>query len=195
MTKPPTEAMDRFRDCINAAVKAKEIEPTAMALATLGEGGRVSARTVLLKAWDENGFVFYTNTLSDKGNELAAHPQASLLFHWKTTVQQVRIEGRVEPVSDSEADAYFSSRDRASQLGAWASLQSQPLKSRAELMKRVLKFEAKYLTRKVPRPPHWSGYRVVPDMFEFWYGKLHRLHDRFRFTLDGQEWIRQRLYP
>jgi pyridoxamine 5'-phosphate oxidase len=195
MIKPPAEALDRFRDCIDAAVKAEEIEPTAMALATLGEDGRVAARTVLLKAWDESGFVFYTNTLSAKGNELAAHPRASLLFHWKTTVQQVRIEGLVEPVSDSEADAYFATRDRASQLGAWASLQSQPLQSRAELMKRVVKFEARYLTRKVPRPPHWSGYRVVPDMIEFWYGKRHRLHDRFRFTLEQQEWTRQRLYP
>ena len=195
MIKLPTEILKRFRKCMDKAVAAGEIEPTAMALATLAGDGRVAARTVLLKDWNEDGFVFYTNTLSEKGSELAVNPRATLLFHWKTTVQQVRIEGLVEPVSDAEADAYFATRDRASQLGAWASLQSQPLKNRAELLKRVVKFEARYLMGKVPRPQHWSGYRLVPDMIEFWYGKRHRLHDRFRFTPDGDGWSKQRLYP
>jgi len=191
----PDEALQRFDECMKAAIDAGEIEPTAMSLATLNGEGGVSARMVLLKGWDERGFVFYTNTLSQKGQQLAAHPRTALTFHWKRIERQVRVEGKVEPVPTEEADAYFATRDRGSQLGAWASRQSQPLKSRAHLLKRVLEVEARHLGRPVPRPPHWSGYRVLPDMIEFWYGKSSRLHDRFRFTAEAAGWRRQRLYP
>jgi len=189
------EAMERFRDCMDAAAKAGEIEPTAMTLATAGDFGGVSARMVLLKAFDADGFVFYTNMQSIKGRQLASCPQAALICYWKTVNRQVRIEGRVEQVSDREADEYFATRDRGAQLGAWASRQSEPLKSRAHLMKRVLQIEARHVGRPVPRPPHWSGYRVIPEMIEFWYGRKSRLHDRFRFTLEAGEWRRERLYP
>lgn len=191
----PTEALQRFRDCMEAALHAGEIEPEAMTLATVDGRGGVSARMVLLKGYDENGFVFYTNTRSGKGRQLAACPRAALIMYWKTTNRQVRVEGRVEPVSEEEADEYFATRHRGSQLGAWASRQSEPLTTRAQLLKRVVEAEARYIGRPVPRPPHWSGYRVVPDMIEFWYARPSRLHDRFRFSLEDGEWRRQRLYP
>lgn len=191
----PAEVLKRFRECMDAAAKAGELEPTAMSLATLGEDGGVSDRTVLLKSHDERGFVFYTNTLSCKGRQLARHPDAALVMHWKTIARQFRVEGMVEPVSAAEADAYFKTRDRGSQLGAWASRQSEPLESRAQLLKRVLAYELKYVGKSVPRPPHWSGYRVRPDMVEFWYGRASRLHDRFRFVLEDGEWSKTRLYP
>ncbi len=191
----PEEALQRFEESMAGAVDAGEAEPTAMCLATRGDDGGVSARMVLLKEHDARGFVFYTNTLSNKGRQLAAEPVAALVFHWKATEQQVRVEGKVEPVSDAEADAYFASRDRRSQLGAWASKQSEPLANRALLVGRVVEVEARYVGRDVPRPPHWSGYRVRPTMIEFWYGKAHRLHDRFRFTLRDGDWVRERLYP
>lgn len=191
----PTEAVDRFGECLDAAIRADELEPTAMCLSTLGEDGGVSSRMVLLKDWDESGFVFYTNLESNKGRQLNERPEAALVFHWKSTEQQVRVEGRVEPVSDEEADAYFASRARGSQLGAWASEQSRPMSGRAELLKRVASVEARYLARSVPRPPHWSGFRVVPTMIEFWYGRASRLHDRYRFTLENGTWGKQRLFP
>jgi pyridoxamine 5'-phosphate oxidase len=191
----PAEVLERLQDCMDAAVKAKEIEPNAMTLATMDGQGNLSARMVLLKGYDERGFVFYTNTLSTKGRQLAVKPRAALIMYWKTTERQVRIEGSVEPVTDDEADEYFATRHRGSQLGAWASRQSEPLKSRAHLLKKVLEVELKYAGGPVPRPPHWSGYRVLPDMVEFWYGRSSRLHDRFRFKLVGDEWTRQRLYP
>jgi pyridoxamine 5'-phosphate oxidase len=191
----PTEAVDRFGECLEAAVRADELEPTAMCLSTLGEDGGVSSRMVLLKDWDESGFVFYTNLESNKGRQLAANPAAALVFHWKTLEQQVRVEGRAEPVSAAEADAYFDSRPRGSQLGAWASEQSRPMAGRAELLKRVASIEARYLARSVPRPPHWSGFRVVPSMIEFWYGRTSRLHDRYRFTLVDGAWTKERLFP
>ena len=187
--------MKRFRECLEAAERAGEIEPTAMCLSTLAESGGVSSRMVLLKDWDESGFVFYTNLESNKGQQLAANPAAALVFHWKATEQQVRVEGRAEPVSDEEADAYFASRHRGSQLGAWASSQSRPMQGRAELVKRVAATEARFLGRRVTRPPHWSGFRVVPDMIEFWYGRASRLHDRYRFTRVDGAWDRQRLFP
>jgi pyridoxamine 5'-phosphate oxidase len=180
---------------MEAALHEGEIEPEAMTLATMDGRGGVAARMVLLKGYDEHGFVFYTNTLSDKGRQLEACPRAALIMYWKTTNRQVRVEGRAEPVSDLQADEYFATRHRGSQLGAWASRQSEPLKNRAQLLKRVVETEARYLARPVPRPPHWSGYRVVPDMIEFWYARPSRLHDRFRFSLEGEEWRRQRLYP
>ncbi len=191
----PEEALKRFAECLEAAQGSDELEPTAMCLSTLSEEGGVSSRMVLLKDWDEAGFVFYTNLESNKGRQLLANPQAALVFHWKATEQQVRIEGIAERVSDAEADAYFASRARGSQLGAWASEQSRPMKNRAELLARVARIEARYLTGAVPRPPHWSGFRVVPRMIEFWYGRSSRLHDRYRFTLVDGAWQKNRLFP
>jgi pyridoxamine 5'-phosphate oxidase len=184
-----------FQACLDKAISAGEIEPTAMTLATSGLSGGISARTVLLKAFDERGFVFYTNLNSRKGKQLQADPEAALVFHWKKIVRQVLIEGRVEQVSNEQADEYFASRDRGSQLGAWASDQSQALKSRAELLKRVVALERRYRGGTIPRPPHWTGLRLVPHMIEFWTGKKSRLHDRFRYTLEDGSWTRQRLFP
>jgi len=189
------EILEAFGDCLDAAIAAGEIEPTAMTVASLASEGGVSARTVLLKAWDERGFVFYTNLESRKGVQLAANPAAALVFHWKKPVRQVLVEGVVERVSDEEADAYFASRDRGSQIGAWASDQSRPLRSRAELLKRAVAVEARHVGHPVPRPPHWSGLRVVPHMIEFWAGRKSRLHDRIRYTLSDGAWEKQRLFP
>ena len=191
----PRAALQEFRDCMEAAIQAGEIEPTAMTIATLGLSGGVAARMVLLKAFDEHGFVFYTNLESNKGRQLSAVPQAALVFYWKTIGRQVLVEGRVELLGAQEADDYFASRDRASQLGAWASQQSRPMKSRAELLKKVVAAQARYIGRPVPRPPHWSGYRVIPDMIEFWTHRNSRLHDRIRYTLDLKDWTKQRLFP
>ena len=191
----PEEAVERFDDCLEAAEKAQEIEPTAMTLATLDEQGGVSARMVLLKGWNAEGFVFYTNTLSIKGRQLARAPTAALVFFWKQTECQVRVEGPVSPVSEQEADEYFSTRARGSQLGAWASDQSQPLSSRSTLMKKVVELEMRHVGRSIPRPPHWGGYRLVPEQVEFWQGGEHRLHDRFRYQRSGEGWTVSRLQP
>lgn len=190
----PDEAIERFSACLEAAGRADELEPSAMCLSTAHADG-VSSRMVLLKDWDETGFVFYTNLESDKGRQLKARPVAALNFHWKSLEQQVRVEGTVVPVSDAEADAYFASRPRGSQLGAWASDQSRPMKGRTELLKRVAMVEAKHLVDAIPRPPHWSGFRILPTMIEFWYGRTSRLHDRYRFTFEGGAWQRERLFP
>ncbi len=191
----PSEVISRFETAMQAAQVAREPEPTAMSLATSSMDGGVSVRTVLLKDFDAKGFVFYTNTQSNKGKQLAKNPHAALCIFWKAIYRQVLVEGMVEPVTDAEADAYFSTRPRGSQIGAWASAQSQILENREVLEQRVGEFEQKFMGGDVPRPPHWSGYRLVPEMIEFWYGKESRLHDRFRFTLVGDEWVRQRLYP
>ncbi|MGD8383803.1 MAG: pyridoxamine 5'-phosphate oxidase [Lysobacterales bacterium] len=191
----PTEVLERFDEGIQAAVAAGEPEPTSMALATVAADGKASVRTVLLKDIDGDGMVFYTNTHSIKGRQLAQHPQAALCVLWKSVFRQVLIEGVTHLVPNEEADAYFASRPRGSQIGAWASLQSEALASRELLEQRVAEFERKFAGKTVPRPPHWSGYRLVPDMVEFWYGREDRLHDRFRFTLTGGDWTRQRLYP
>jgi len=189
------ELVERFNECLEAARKAGEIEPTAMTVATLAEHGGVSARMLLLNGFGPEGFVFFTNLESSKGRQLKANPRAALVFYWKTTECQVRVEGPVEPVSDAEADAYFAARTRGKQLGAWASEQSRPLRNRAELIKRVAMFEARFIGRPVPRPPHWSGLRVRTEMIEFWQGRKSRLHDRFRFTPGPEGWIKERLYP
>ena len=191
----PDEVLDRFEQAMQAATTAGEPEPTAMSLATTDASGKVSVRTMLLKDFDNRGFVFYTNTRSNKGKQLSQCPQAALCMVWKTVFQQVLVEGKVEPVTGKEADEYFASRPRGSQIGAWASLQSEPLDSRETLEQRVADFEQKFANQKVPRPAHWSGYRLVPSMIEFWYGKDSRLHDRFRFTLNDGQWERRRLYP
>ena len=194
------EIIDRFHETMDSARAAGELEPTAMVLATSDGHGAVTSRTVLLKALDARGFVFYTNTRSMKGQQLGASPRAAGTFLWKTIQCQVQLAGAVSTVGDSEADEYFSTRDRGSQVGAWASLQSQPLDSRETLERRVREVEEKYLGQDVPRPRHWSGFRIEPEMVEFWHGRAFRLHDRFRYTrLDSGQadsrWVLQRLYP
>jgi pyridoxamine 5'-phosphate oxidase len=191
------EALVSFRELLDEARASGDPEPTAMVLATAGGDGRISSRVVLLKGFDDRGFVFYTNLESMKADELRQNPQAALLFHWKTMRDgvQVRIEGRVEQVAEDEADRYFASRPRLSQIGAWASLQSQTLDSRETFDGRVAEFERRFEGQPVPRPPHWSGLRVLPDRMEFWYGAQFRLHERYCYTLDEQGWSKRMLYP
>lgn len=192
------EAITRFRELLTEAEAAGEPEAIAMTLATASPDGRVSARTVLLKEVDPRGFVFYTNTRSRKGRQLELNRHAALLFHWKRLRQgvQAKIEGEVESVSAAEADAYFASRPYLSQIGAWASLQSETLDSRATLEQRVAQFQSLYEQGKVPRPPHWSGYRVRPSLIELWFGEEFRLHRRDRYEREeGGEWSRRLLYP
>ncbi|MGZ8281388.1 MAG: pyridoxamine 5'-phosphate oxidase [Allosphingosinicella sp.] len=169
--------------------------PEAVALATADAAGQPSLRMVLLKGHDERGFVFYTNSRSRKGAELAANPQAALLFHWKSLRRQVRIEGPVEPVDAAEADAYFATRGRDSQLGAWASDQSQPLDRRATFEARFHDLAARYDEQEVPRPPHWWGYRIASERIEFWTDRAHRLHERRLFALTAEGWAESLLYP
>ena len=179
-----------------AEARASEInDPEAMALATADEAGRPSVRMVLLKGHGRDGFVFYTNEQSAKGAQLAGNGQAALLFHWKPLRLQLRIEGPVERVPDQDADAYFASRARDSQLGAWASDQSRPLDARATFEQRFEEAKQRFEGQDVPRPPHWGGYRVVPDRFEFWRDRPHRLHERRLFTRDAEGWTESLLYP
>lgn len=170
-------------------------DPEAMALATAGADARPSVRMVLLKGFGPEGFVFYTNEESAKADQLAANSSAALLFHWKSLRRQVRIEGPVEKVSDTEADAYFASRARDSQLGAWASDQSRPLASRAMFEERFEEAKRRYEGGDVPRPPHWGGYRVIPERMEFWTDRPHRLHERRLFIREGKGWVEGLLYP
>jgi len=178
-----------------AEARASEPDADAMILATATPSGLPSARAVLVKGFDARGFVFYTNLESRKSEELAGNPYAALCFLWKALRRQVRIEGRVEPVSAKEADAYFASRPRDSRIGAWASDQSRPLASRAVLEQRVADFERRFGQGEVPRPPFWSGFRVVPQRIEFWQERASRLHDRWLFVREGGEWRRERLFP
>lgn len=177
------------------AKQSEASDPNAMTLATVGANGRPAARTVLLKDWDEDGFVFYGNLGSRKAQDMQATPYVALLFHWKSLQRQIRIEGKVAPVEPAKADAYFASRPRASQLGAWASFQSQPLDSRAQFEARLSEMEARFAGHDVPRPAFWSGWRLVPDYFEFWQGVDFRLHDRLIFKLTPQGWESGHLYP
>ncbi|MDQ8758039.1 pyridoxamine 5'-phosphate oxidase [Sphingosinicella sp. LHD-64] len=174
---------------------AESNDPDGMALATADASGAPSVRMVLLKGHDARGFVFYTNWESRKGRELAANRQAALLFHWKSLRRQVRVEGQVEPVSEAEADAYFATRSRESRLGAWASDQSRPLESRALFEARYEEVVARFAATDVPRPPHWSGWRVVPERIEFWQDRPHRLHERRLFTRTADSWTEGLLYP
>jgi pyridoxamine 5'-phosphate oxidase len=186
-----------FAAWMEEAVRSEPADPNAMSLATVDADGLPDARMVLLKGFDARGFVFYTNLESRKGEELAANPKAALLFHWKSLTRQVRIRGPVERVSEEEADAYFASRPRGAQIGAWASRQSAPLESRFALEKEVARYTAKYAVGKVPRPPHWSGYRVVPLAIEFWHDRPFRLHQRLLFQREDVDaaWTRTGLYP
>ena len=185
-----------FRSWLADAEASEPNDPTAMALATVDAEGLPNVRMVLLKEVDVRGFVFYTNTESQKGRELEGQPKAAVVFHWKSLHRQVRVRGPVERVSDAEADAYFATRPRGSRIGAWASAQSRPLESRLALEKSVAIFTARYAIGEVPRPPHWTGYRILPVSIEFWHDRPFRLHDRlqFRRQADGG-WQKSRLYP
>ena len=192
---PFEEPFERFREVFEAAEATGIENPDAMVLSTVGPDGRPSSRAVLLKHFDHRGFVFYTNLESRKGEEIAVNPQVCLSFYWRELGQQVAIEGRAELISDEEADAYFATRDRGSQLGAWASQQSRPLANRAQLLAAVARYEARFVGRPVPRPPHWSGYRVVPSYFEFWVASRFRLHKRTSYERTETGWQSSLLYP
>lgn len=191
-----TDPFARFRAWFAEAEASEPADPNAMTVATATADGRPSARAILLKGVDDRGFVFYTNLQSRKAHDLAANPHVALLFHWKSLARQIRIEGTVEPVTAAEADAYFASRPRISRLGAWASDQSRVLDQRLTLERRLAEYEAKYPDEAVPRPPHWSGYRVIPASFEFWQNMPFRLHDRTTYTRrpDGG-WEIGKLFP
>lgn len=189
------EIIDEFNRFFKRARECGEQEPTAMVLATSDGNGLVTSRTVLLKALDENGFVFFTNIHSRKGRQMDRCPRAAATFLWKASGCQVQLAGTVSRVSDEAADAYFATRDRLSQIGAWASDQSAPLESREALMARVKELEAQYEGREVPRPPYWTGYCISPESVEFWTQREFRLHDRFLYSQRDGEWVRQRLNP
>jgi pyridoxamine 5'-phosphate oxidase len=195
MTSASPDPFARFALWFAEASATEPNDPNAFALATATADAHPSVRIVLLKFWDERGFCFYTNLDSRKGAELAANPQVHMDFHWKSQRRQVRIDGRAELVPDAEADAYFASRPRESQIGAWASIQSQPLPDRATFEARIAEFTARFAGGDVPRPPRWSGWRVVPRAFEFWQDRDNRLHERTLVTLTAEGWTSGLLYP
>jgi pyridoxamine 5'-phosphate oxidase len=185
----------QFQRWMKEAEQAEPSDPNAMTLATATPDGRPAARTVLLKSVDPRGFVFYTNMASRKGDEIATNPRAALLFFWKSLQRQIRIEGSIERVTDAEADAYYATRARVSRLGAWASDQSRPLADRAILEKRLAEMEQRF-PDEIPRPDYWSGYRLLPDSFEFWREMPYRLHDRSRYQKGADEaWVQSKLFP
>ncbi len=191
------EPLRLFANWMEEATTKEPADANAMAVATVDADGMPNVRMVLLKGVDERGFVFYTNMESTKGRELDANPKAALVFHWKSLSRQVRVRGEVERVTEAEADAYFASRARLAQIGAWASKQSAPLESRLAFEKAIAVYTAKYAIGAIPRPPHWSGYRIIPLAIEFWQDRPFRLHDRVEFTRDlkNSTWRKTRLYP
>ena len=191
------EPLRLFAAWLEDATRREPANPNAMALATVDADGMPDVRMVLLKGFDEHGLVFYTNLDSQKGRQLDSTPKAALLFHWKSSNRQIRLRGRVEPVSSDEADAYFATRPRLAQIGAWASKQSEPLESRLAFEKAIAVHTAKFAVGRVPRPPYWSGFRIVPLSIEFWEDRPFRLHDRveFRRAAPGEPWTKTRLYP
>ncbi len=189
------EPFQLFRDWLNEAQASEPNDPNAMAVATVDDTGLPNVRMVLLKGFDEAGFVFYTNFESRKGREILTAGKAALLFHWKSLRRQIRIRGAVEPVSETEADAYYASRPRGSRIGAWASKQSRPLEGRFALEKAVAEYTLKFGIGEIPRPDYWSGFRVRPETIEFWHDRPFRLHDRVEFRRDGETWGKTRLYP
>jgi pyridoxamine 5'-phosphate oxidase len=186
-----------FSEWFAEAVKAEPNDPNAMALSTVDATGLPDVRMVLMKGYDNEGFVFYSHIASAKGRELAANPKAALLFHWKSLRRQVRIRGPVSAVSEAEADAYFATRPKQAQIGAWASRQSEPMESRFAFEQAIARFAARYIVGEVPRPPGWSGWRIAPLRIEFWHDRAFRLHDRIEFRRDAvdQPWSKMRLYP
>ncbi len=189
------DPIEQFRKWFEEALNADLHEPNAMTLATATPEGKPSARIVLLKGFDERGFVFYTNYEGRKAQELETNPYAALVFYWGELERQVRIEGQVVRASDEESDAYYKSRPRGSRLGAWVSEQSRPIKSRERLEEKVRELETEYEDREIPRPPFWGGYRVVPEAIEFWQGRENRLHDRLLYRYSGAKWKIERLQP
>ena len=188
------DPLAQFELWLQQAITGEIPEPNAMTLATVGTDGRPSTRVVLIKGFDARGIVWFTNYQSRKGRELAHQPFAALQFHWVELERVVRIEGRVEPIDAAESDAYFNSRPLDSRIGAWASPQSEVISSRGVLVANAAKFGAKFMLNP-PRPPHWGGYRLVPDRWEFWQGRKSRLHDRLQYRLQGEAWTRERLAP
>lgn len=197
LTKENHNPVELFQKWLAEAEQKETVNPNATALATADAEGRPSVRMVLLKEVDENGFVFYTNSESRKGLEIQENPVASLCFYWKSLLREVRVDGPVSKISAAESDAYFESRDRASQIGAWASRQSRPLNGRFEFEKEIARYTAKFNIGKVPRPEYWEGYRITPERIEFWVERRFRLHDRVMYTRtpNQKNWTSQRLYP
>lgn len=190
-----SDPMEQFSNWFDQAIKNVRDDPNAMLLSTADKNGRPSSRTVLLKEFDETGLVFYTNYESRKARQILENPNVCLTFYWPDLLRQIHIEGRADKVPESQSDAYFKTRPTASQLGAWTSIQSKPIPSREELIRRFKNMEEKFDQQEIPRPPHWGGFKVTPHRFEFWQGRMNRLHDRIQYTRTQSSWNIERLSP